>query len=355
MSISEAGGITPRIEFGVENEQYLPLHVISEVRQVRTGYDAEAIAELARSIPVIEAGTNSLQFELINPPTVARFDEREGLWMFLGEHARYYDEPPIKPSDLTVWNDAWHIRVNGHRRARAVEQICTDHSIDTRDVLMVVKVLDNPTFEEVRRNQYLENKHEKPSSVDEAQQIEREFRYRKLNDGSLTNASTITTVAEYFGHSRDKVRDALHFMTVPEDIREFCGHGLSYGNIIELAKLRDEYAKKLSSDENSGDDKMRWFFETTVFRRLQGASTKQISRLIDAKIRELRLEGSWQTDELFAFDVETEQRRAKNQLARDLGDLAVLTLNLKKGDLTPEHIAALERIVKEAKSSVEEA
>lgn len=78
---------------------------------------------------------------------------------------------------------------------------------------------------------------------------------------------------------------------------------------------------------------------------MQQESTKQLAEMVEAKIHKLRQQSSWQIDGAFVMDESFERQRTRNHCGRDLGGLALLALQIKKSDLTPDHLAAMQQIV----------
>ena len=334
-----------RAEYGQCSETMLPMGAIAELTQMRRIYDTDGIDELASKIPLEEVSEDgTAKFELINPPTVARFTNIKVLRNYLDEHALYYQEEPHAIGELPVWEGAWHIRVNGHRRERAMTQLNHAYGVADEDAESIVKLLENPTFEQARRNQSFENVYEKPSPVERAEEIEREFRYRQAKQPGLTTGKHVSDVAEYLCCSPDTVHTALLFVTMPSEVKEFVGNGLSYGNVVGLARLRDAYAVKPDSTSEAAEESMRDFFQITVLNRLQGKSTKHIGDVIANKTREVKQQTDYVDGELFIYDVAAEKRAARARRAAELTKAAILTLRLS-GELNDTQKAELRALI----------
>lgn len=332
-------------EFGVMNEMVLPSSAVAELPQVRSHYDADDLADLATSIPCQRTDDGRLQFELINPPTVARFTTTDTLAEYLDAYKSYYggDDMP-DAGELPRFNGAWHVRINGHRRARAITALCVQYQVEPDDAYVISKVLDAPSFEQARRNQFLENTYAKLTPDEAAAAIEREYDYRRRLHPDLQRGQAVRDTAEFLGYGESKVRDALLYTTVSDTVRSFVGKGLTYTNVVSLARLRDAYYKKTQNADAAEQD-VETYFRQILLRRLQNTSPAKLDAMITAKIHEVNRTADYQQDALLVVDEMMARRVRREHTDRQLADTAVLAAELTADRLTPAQLARLAAIV----------
>lgn len=319
---------------GSTEVHFLPLGVVSDFRQIRETYDQKELEALADRIPVtISEEDGVAHFGLVNPPTINKFTDRSKLQQYIDDYVEYYEGevPPVDIDEMPFYEGAWYVRINGHRRERAIELKCRQLGINREDVIISYTFKHAYSFEDAMREQYIENTSSPIKPVEDARAILRHRNFRMKHGENYSSAS----LSEYFGFSRDKINDALRFTSMPEDIQAFVNGAITYSAIVALAKLREAYAGslklKLTLDDDQSvaevaEQKMRTYFESIVLKRLKDKSSKVIVATIEAKIKEVKGEAAYQTDELFFFDTQEEEQRAVKETRRELGSLAATTI-----------------------------
>lgn len=339
------------VEFGSDAVEMIPLAAINDLRQVRSGYDPEELRDLADRIPYEITDDLNVRFNLVNPPTVAAYDSPIDVAEFLQQHALYYgSEVTLAPDDLRTWNGTWYIRVNGHRRGLASEMRCHELGIDSSDpkVQTSCTILESPTFDEARRQQYIENTSAPITPVDDAEAIKREYDYRINHQGAgaQVQSKVIMDVAEFFGYGREKIKAALLFVELPKRVKESVGaKTITYSQAVLLAQVEGAY-RGLYGDEAQA--RMLDFFDIHVLNRLRGAKKSIATGIIEAKLREIRDSG-YKIDELFLIDEPTERKKATRQVGRDIAKTAVFALKYTDpSSLTDEDIVTLQAVLEQA-------
>ena len=221
----------------------LPFHV-NELEQIRTEYNTQGIEDLAAQVRTPD-GVEPY-FKLVQSIRIAEFTNRESLENFLKDFRLYYGGAvEVSIDELSPEPDG-SIRIlnYGHRRCRAVSAACKPHSYQPTRTDVKMEIDTNPTFEEFIGAQYRENEHQRPSIVDEANNIRRlhEF-YANKNDGKhLTQAE----LARRCGYNENKIRDALRFTELPSEVLAFYEYGLvNYSTAVEAWRLIDVYEQYL--------------------------------------------------------------------------------------------------------------
>ena len=338
--------MTPTVEFGSTSVEFVCANDIKDLRQIRQSYDKVELETLADRITVDETN-EGLNFHLINPPTIARFDDITQLGLYLDSHQQYYGLAVGTHDDILHASSSdgnWHIRVNGHRRGLAVALKCRQQNIPLETVMVASTLLSNPSFDEARQKQCVENTSSPIKPAEDALSLELEYAWRWQQHPSEpiepgVRHARIRELSKFTGHSADKVRAALQYVTVPESIREFTDKGLSYSNIVSLARLRDSYAAKRNGQEleltaEQADQRMRDYFERTILRLLSGANKSAIGGAIEGKIKEVNQTAAYVEDGLFIFDEEVSRASDRKGVRKHIAQAAVLALQF--ADLSPQ-------------------
>lgn len=345
---------SPFVEFGSIDVQYLPASSVRDLRQIRQNYDADELRELADRIP-IDTSEDGVKFQLINPPTVAMFDDEGSLRKYLDDHRRYYGlDLDVHDEVILAHPETWNIRVNGHRRGHAIELKCREMGISLDQVMVASTILRNPSFDEARQKQYVENTSAPIKPAEDAQALLLEYIWRWNEHPSVPNDITtrrqrIKELSEFTGHSTDKVKAALMYVSMPEDIRDFTQKGLSYSNVVALARLRDAYLAARTGDGTpqhsveASEQRMRDYFETVVLKRLHGTDKGSIGTVIEGKIREVTKTASYITEELFVFDEEAARIEGRKRTRSDIAKAAILALRF--AELTEDDLSEIIDIV----------
>lgn len=209
--------------------------------------------------------------------------------------------------------------------------------------------------------QLRENVHERPPVHDEARAIERFYRdvTRQLGE-----EPTKKWFAAQLGFSETKVRDALAFASLPDEIQSMTERGkLSYSVAKRLRPLQDAYEKLYRHEHESMDDDtlQEWVRHSLVADtmrptsdRLKGSDTKP-RQYIDNKI-EAVLSKLYKQDALFELVAEAPKVR-RERVSRELSQLALRTLEwqTQSGDLKPEAVRGLEALRDKIDALVREA
>lgn len=361
------------VEFGTEAVEMVPLDAVVSLAQIRQSYDLEKLDELAARIPS-EVKDGSLHFYLINPTTVAKFTDPEALIRYLHEHGLYYSKssfeteetineddhllpvervggvhiPEAGSIDITSfpeWEGARYVRINGHRRSLAIRRLCEMHGVDERNALVSSTILVNPSFEQGRRDQYMENTFDSVPLDEDALAVEREYNYRWPGEDQAVDAETynvrLKILSDFMGYSVETTRSRLRFASMPKDIKKFYDKGLSYGNIVGLARIREAYENKF--EKQMAVQKMQDYFEGSIYRLLTGKSNKHISDNIQGKLKELMSQTDYDQGELFLVD-EVSDRKQRQVVRKRIADAAILALSIMPS-LTKEQLAELKKAV----------
>ncbi len=331
-----------RIEFGSTDVVFVPATAINDLQQIRESYDDAELQELADRIPLNDNEGN-ISFTLINPPTVAVFPDEASVGNYIAQHAEYYgidleSDPMVA---LQPWNGAYYVRVNGHRRGRAIELKCRQEGLPIESVMVSSTLLYNPTFDEARCQQYIENTTSAITPVEDAKAIEREYvwRWRGQNDAMVdisVQRQRVAELSEFFGFGTAKIRAALYFISMPEDISTYVNSGLSYTNVVDLARLREAYANQRDYEgfakynSEQADQKMRDYFEVVILKRLQGSKKGTIGEAIDGKIREVTKTTPYEVEELFVIDEAGMEAQTRERVRREITQAAILALRFSK-------------------------
>lgn len=374
-------GVDTSVEAGSTNVHMVPLRSVNSLTQIRQEYDADDLKELMDSIKMTMRD-GKIYLELLNPPMLNLLD-KDLCGTYLDDHYDFYagKAPRLGVEDLVGDDNQYAILVNGHRRDLAVALKClTELGIDpeTTDVFVSHRVEYNLTFEEALPSQCRENTYRAIRPVEDAEAIERTHLWFKRR--GIEN--TTRPLMDLFGCKEGKIQDALMFVSAPEYIKDFVGRkrGLSYTNVVDLVRLRkaednrlqqrygqefleeceviegDELAmaakrhmERMSGVPDEATAFMRDYFERTIKERLHGKKSSYISGLIDAKIKEITHQASYQTGELFIIDEELEKSRGRDATRKEIGILAVSVIRYlhSNGSLSEELRDQLRPIVGE--------
>lgn len=328
-------GLANSAEAGSANVQMLPLHWTIELTQIRQDYDPVKLQELNdRMFESIEDGV--VRIGLVNPPTINKLDS-DHIGSFLDDYNNYHhrQQKPISPEDLTSVDGFYYITVNGMRRRRTLMQKQHRFDISPDAFLVALTIKENLSFEQSKKEQYVENTSDPINPVHDAEAIELHYLWLK----SRQRDHSVAALQDVFGYSADKIRDALRYVVAPDVVKKFVGRGLTYTNAVDLVRLRESYATLIKCRavyNNSLDDldtvhsdserRLIDYFESRIVSRLKNKPSAHIARSIKAKIKEVKADATFSNDELFEFDVELERNRRKKQIRGDMAVLAIETL-----------------------------
>lgn len=357
-------------EFGGHDIEKVPLDKIIDLPvQMRRRVDEADLEELKESIRPENAVKSEggdlngvVHFNLVNSVTINVLDA-DHIEQYIRDHAEYYGleiDPTEAISQMPTHNGQYYVRVAGHMRGRAMRELCEEYKIDLSRAQTSATVTKNVAFIDANRTQNIENRHVEVSPVDTAEAIALYYQWLQKHD----LPSDTRTIADYFGYSSEKVRTALRFVTAPDSIKAFVDNGLSYTNVVNLVRLREAYVifyrKRAAARaeevahaqlQDWATQSMQDYFETTVRNRLAGKSAGQISRAIEAQVKELRATEFYVMDELFFVDEQAQQAERRRAVRQEMGDMAVMSLRhlLRQGDLSVGMADELQRLVDEAK------
>jgi hypothetical protein len=387
MSIQEAEGLRvaeiPRLdilddtqgETGTVDVGWLPHDAVFDLRQVRENYDPAKLQELADRIPYEITEQGIVHLKLQNPPVVNVFTRREDLEQYIADHAEYYGGAvtDIDIDSLPVVDGAWHVRINGHRRGRAIILRCQNLGIPVENMRISYSFRRGIPFQEAIQEQYVENTSDEIPPEQDARAIARHKTWLMKKGMKSSNAE----IARFFGYGPGKVADALRFVTMPDSITDFLNDGLTYGNIVQLAKVRDAYLqaeRRTPPDKTFADlmiedpedapsilsaqEKMMTYFETMLFNRFKNMSSARINEMIRAKISEITKESTYLNGQLFVMDELVEHQRARKDTRAGITGMALKALSYLDASgeviLSPEDAEMLLRLHLKATSSRDE-
>jgi hypothetical protein len=387
MSIQEAEGLRvasherlniladAQAETGSVDVGWLPFGAVFDLRQVRENYDLEELQLLADRIPY-EVNDGIVHLKLQNPPVVNVFTERADLETYIADHAEYYDGDvsAINIDELPFVDGAWHVRINGHRRGRAIALRCEQLGIPEDQMRISYSFRRGISFSDAVQEQYVENTSSQIPPEQDARAIARHKKWLMTKGMNSSNAA----IARFFGYGEEKVANALRFVTMPDSITNFLNDGLTYGNVIQLARLRDAYLRaerrtpadktfadmmiedpEIATELLSADDKMKSYFETMLLNRFKNMSGSRINEMIRAKIAEVNKQATYLTEELFLFDEIAEQRTARRTTRQGITGMALKALRYLDADgeqlqISPEDAELLLRLHLKATSAQDE-
>ena len=347
------------IRFGPQNLEYVPLDAINELPQVRTSYNSASLEELATAIIVDSHfeedahDVTSESFDLISPLTVGRHS-RASAARYIADHGDYYKIPEEDRLQLRelVWNDDGNtiISISGHRRKRAIGILLERFEIETDEALVSAHVKNNISFAEAQGLQLRENVYDRPPAQDEARAIDLFYRDIQRRTGS---APSIKQFAAQVGFSETKVRDALAFASLPENVQAFTYDNLlSYTTVRRLKNLQDAYTRlyavSVAPDkiQEVVEHELIIFCNKLVSMELNGNTEQRRARMIENKSKEIFGQADYQQESLFLLEpVEPHARRRESdvQLARLAFD--VIASKLKRGALSSEEITQLQEML----------
>lgn len=367
-----------RGEAGSADVHMLPLSYPIELKQIRQKYDPSELQELADRMPV-EIIDGKPKVDLENSPTINVMDREHAIVFF--EKFNKYHRGEIEPIDIDLLEPAqdglYYVIINGHRRIRALKLKCLEIGMRAENLNVSFTLEHNLPFEKSKSKQYTENTYVAPTPVEDAHAIELHYLFLRDEGKDCSNAA----LQKVFGYGRDKIADALRFVTAPEEITKFIGKGITYTNVVDLVKLREAYAEYLKrqyeyeyqrereldlratdevkeqrlqdyfvaiagiSDLSAG--RMQDYFESSILNRLQGKSTADVGGKIRAKIKAVKGEYGYTNDTLLIFDEESERRMTRVKTRRGMGNVAIETLGylLAQDDLSPEQLVQLQELI----------
>lgn len=346
-----------RGEAGSDDVLMLPLSYPIELKQIRSAYDPTELQELADRMPV-EVVNGKLKVDLENAPTINVMDREHCIDYF--EKMNRYHRGEIDDVDIDSIEPApdglYYVIVNGHRRIRALKLKCLELGMKSENLDVSFKIVRNLPFAQSKGKQYVENTYVSPTPVEDARAIELHYLFLRDEGEDYSNAA----LRKVFGYGKEKINDALRFVTAPEKIQEFVGNGLTYTNVVDLVKLREAQAERLKKKyvhdkqfdalagiSDASELYMLDYFDSQILSRLQGKSTADVGGKIRGQIRQIKGESGFTTDSLFIYDEEAERRSKRTRTRKDLGGAAIKILHYldAQGDLGPEDLVALRELI----------
>ena len=352
-----------RAQAGSDKVKYIPATAIFDLQQIREYYDAEELQELADRIP-LEVTDEGAKLDLMHAVTVAEFDDRAALEVYLQHHAVYYEYPYDESiiDSIPLVDDYWHVRVSGHRRGRAIALKCAQNGIPIEQVDVCSTVIENPSFDDARRKQFVENTTSLIQPAEDAKAMWREYKYRWGVPPSIlidraTELARLRIIADYMAFGEEKVQNGLLYSSMPTEITQFQSRGLTYSNVVKLAWLYRAYAEEKDMSgyprrtvEDACEETID-YFKSSIAGRLHGKSTRQIGEKIAAKTREVKQQSDYLTGELFLVDEVAQKKERKKKIGREVVDAVKLLLSagmvdFEEADL-PEIVDLLEKARRE--------
>lgn len=217
---------------------YVNLGHVNVLAQMRGDMSHEELNDLKRNIREVGG--------LVNEPLYAMMDAAS---------AQHY---------LDITNTAWgangaledlvmneygmyYIVIAGHRRTRAMREICEEDGDVDYSRLAPAKIIVGATPHQILSLQLAENVMVPPPPNRYA---------RIIHEIYITGvaAGIYTSVADFVRHSplgEDRVRSALRFMELPDIVQNLCHDGaLSYGHCVAMHRLIEPYRYYLQEHPN---------------------------------------------------------------------------------------------------------
>lgn len=331
------------VEFGPAHIEDVPASVIIELQQTREEYTSEGIEELAASMEPLESGDGKLHFEVLHPPTLAKLDT-EHLIAFLQDHGDFYGIKHDLESFSPHSDGFFYIATAGHRRRRAIIQICESAGIPLENALVKAECRMNIVFEDALGLQLRENVHLRTSALEEAKQINRISLLRQRRLGILPGVKDLMRVT---GFKEDKIRSALNFALLPVSIQQLAetdySNGirrdavLPYSTVVALVPLMHAYnnlykaRRELNPDNGQNDDDLieqelvAFTYKIIRLNLSQERRQARINEIIKGQVECIKGEAQYQTGELFIMEDALPAHRV-NAAARVLANNAVNAL-----------------------------
>jgi len=354
------------ILIGPDEPVYLHPSALNEVAQVRQSYDAERIEELARSmvkgdmpegleLSALSEGELAAKLVLIHPLSVARFSTLEIAQEYLDAHARHYGlDIPRAAESLELNEDGYYyLLIAGHRRKRAIKLLQDKFEIPDDRLKIATNVYDDIGFDEALGLQLRENVHERPPIDEEARAIERYYKYLTER---LGQPPTIPRLAGELGIGESKIRTALAFAEMPDDVQNLMKSGLSYTMVSQLRPIYDAYLERYDKAVAAGfppEEEREKYASNEVGIVAQKILENNLDRspvkaraLIEGQLSQARREVTYDQDSLLDIGDATSSRKRRHASAKRLGAKAVTIVDFleKGGYLSPddrERIVAL--------------
>ncbi len=348
------------VEFGPKYVNYVSFSDINEIEQIRKSYPTEQIEELADAIDMTTADNTDPEFNLLNPLLVAKLSPKNAN-TYLAEHANFYKTKRTNLSDLaSSGDDLYYILISGHRRKRAVSSLTRKYEIDPGLVKVSSNVYENISFEDALVLQSRENIHERVSPHEEAEHIAQYFDYFCR---TRQRRPTHREIALRLGKSEHAVSSALAFKSLPESIQKYANMPktpLSYSTLVRFKPLMEAYskyhdAKKIEEEKEPYVTNQLHIMALSLWKlKLENNRKNEFEAIIRNKIESLRAQSSWDQNE---FLIEGwAPPKSEEQLydtSKRLGESAISALQIATRfgqDLIPNHVQALEELIKNAKA-----
>ena len=328
---------TTSIHFGPLHVDAVPLRDITELQQVRTEYNRTALEDLADAITLPAAPEDTTpHFDLQNPVAVARFSSHTQRTRYVHDHADFFrlDSDQRNHNFRHAGNT---ILVAGHRRHRAIGILAVRHELDLGDATIAASVHEDPDFGAALGAQLRENSHEKPSPQDEARAIH--YYYEHIH-ATEQQPPSIRRIACELGFGETKVRDALSFASLPDDVQQLTHQNiLPFSTVRQFKGLHDAYTAKYQAPRDAHDALMS-DIARLLKTRLAHSDTKAVKWIV-TRTQEVRAETTYHQDAFFELESSPRARRTTqaSQLATEA--LRILAYQLKTGDLAPETLNEL--------------
>lgn len=355
-----------RIEFGNTRSEWTRLSDLNRLEQTRQTYDPDAIRELADSM-VYHDEHGDKHFELINDPVVAVYSDEE-LPSFLSDFEEHHGKI-IDLSGLVRGSDGlWHIAVAGHRRSLAMELLCKENFVETKDAFFPSSVHRNMSFEDFLVQQLRENIHVRPPKVEEARQISLFYASRTKKTGKEPSYKECSRI---LGFSPEVISEAVRFARLPIEVqREASASMISYAQAVALSGYADvlhnlyrqKYAAKLDDEEakpvvgqhvmHSCMTAVKTLKAMSLMRKSAEDKSRYVKGLVNNAKMELDGEAVFIEGLVYEDSPEAQHRRA-NVRALSAAIDVIIRWGAEAGEVSESQVQQLFMLAKAAKSSTQ--
>lgn len=342
------------VEIGSPSKGWTRLSELNILPQIRTEFSVDDLQELAQSLIIEDIG-GTPRVTLIHDLSVIVQRTPELAAQYLEDHAAYYEIPEderLSVDDL-IPNSEGHFEIlgMGNRRTISLRQLLTSRGVPLEQARVQAAHYVDAPFHYMQRLQRNENTHTRPNYADQARDM-RFFRNQFFRD--YGRYPSRTAIAEVFGVTEHRVRQAIRFEELPERIKNYAytglaGKTLEYGTVLKLGDLYDAYVAYNGGDQAAALRDVETFCNSELSTKLRTGDTMKIpNRLIDNKIDEIRGQAVYQQAGLALFDMpeaspkgrsSVARRRLVNEIARNLD------LLIRNDALRPAEIAQLQHIL----------
>ena len=328
----------------------VPFTSLNLLQQTRSIYNSDSMAELAGTLIERDEDGNAVGLrELEQSPRFAVFDSPEAAAVYLKD-LNIYHGTDYGPNDLQWVDGQARIAIFGHRRTMALGIAAQEVGIPESELTLKVFEVRNISFDDALVSQLLENIHERPSLADEATAISKYYEYRRFKDDD-NNPPSIAEVSRKLGFGTGKVRSALRYCALPEEVRNLAvDDKITYSDAVNawsLFEAHTAHGEKLevegklkdsntpTADAYAADATLTDALKIAKYRQVPAKDSKEQwrrwgSKDIDAfilnRLKDIKREVI-EPETLFYIETEIATRR-RNAVYRGLGDGALKALDI---------------------------